>query len=125
MIPLDVTHGVLTFQHRLDAFTGLGNKAGKAVAEMLAFSERFDLEKYGGEGAPLHDPCVIAWLLRPDLFQGRSINVAIETASELTRGMTVADYWRVTERPRNVLYLRSADDEGFYALLGERLARLP
>ncbi|MEP0323969.1 MAG: nucleoside hydrolase [Nitratireductor sp.] len=125
IIPLDVTHGVLSFQHRLDAFAGLGNKSGKAVSEMLAFSERFDLEKYGGEGAPLHDPCVIAWLLKPDLFEGRNINVSIETTSELTRGMTVADYWRVTDRPRNALYLRSADDEGFYALLRERLARLP
>ncbi|MEQ8699142.1 MAG: nucleoside hydrolase, partial [Bauldia litoralis] len=125
IIPLDVTHGVLSFQHRLDAFAGLGNKSGKAVSEMLAFSERFDLEKYGGEGAPLHDPCVIAWVLKPDLFEGRNINVSIETTSELTRGMTVADYWRVTDRPRNALYLRSADDEGFYALLRERLARLP
>lgn len=125
MIPLDVTHGVLSFQHRLDAFTGIGNASGKAVAEMLAFSERFDLEKYGGEGAPLHDPCVIAWLLKPDLFEGRQINVSIETDSPLTLGMTVADYWRITERPKNVLYLRNADDEGFYALLTERLARLP
>ena len=125
MIPLDVTHGVLSFQDRLDGFAGLGNKAGKAVAEMLTFSQRFDLDKYGSEGAPLHDPCVIAWLLKPGLFEGRQINVTIETASELTLGMTVADYWRITDRPKNVLYLRSADDKGFYALLNERLARLP
>ena len=39
--------------------------------------------------------------------------------------MTVADYWRITDRPKNVLYLRRADDEGFYKLLTERLARLP
>jgi len=125
MLPLDVTHGMLTMQHRLDAFRGIGNRAGKAVAEMLNFSERFDLEKYSSKGAPLHDPCVIAWLLEPTLFQGRTINVTIETMSELTRGMTVADYWRITDRPKNVLYIRSADDEGFYRLLTERLARLP
>ena len=125
MIPLDVTHGVLSFSHRLASFAAIGNRCGKAVFEMLSFSERFDLEKYGWEGAPLHDPCVIAWLLQPDLFEGRQINVTIETASELTRGMTVADYWRITDRPKNVLYLRSADDEGFYRLLTERLARLP
>ena len=63
--------------------------------------------------------------MKPDLFEGRKINVTIETASELTRGMTVADYWRITDRPKNVLYLRTADDDGFYALLTERLARLP
>ena len=92
---------------------------------MLRFSEKFDLEKYGSPGAPLHDPTVIAWLIEPDLFQGRRINVSVETTSELTMGMTVADYWRITDRPKNVLYLRSANDEAFYALLTERLARLP
>lgn len=125
MLPLDVTHRMLTHEQRLEAFRGIGNKAGKAVAEMLNFSERFDLEKYDSKGAPLHDPCVIAWLLEPTLFEGRQINVTIETMSELTRGMTVADYWRITDRPKNVLYIRSADDEGFYRLLTERLARLP
>jgi len=125
MIPLDVTHSVLSYEHRIEAFRAIGNKAGDAVAAMIAFSQHFDLEKYESEGAPLHDPCVIAWLLEPDLFKGRRINVTVETGSELTLGMTVADYWRITDRPKNVLYLRSADDEGFYKLLTERLARLP
>jgi purine nucleosidase len=125
MIPLDVTHGVLSTRKRLDAIKAIGNKAGAAVDAMLSFSEAFDQNKYGREGAPLHDPCVIAYLLKPELFKGREINVTIETASELTLGMTVADYWRVTDRPNNVLYLREADAAGFYALLTERLARLP
>jgi purine nucleosidase len=68
---------------------------------------------------------VIAYLLRPDLFQGRHINVVVETASELTAGMTVADYWGVTGRARNVHFLRSGDADGFYALIHERLSRLP
>ena len=63
---------------------------------MLSFSERFDLAKYGSEGAPLHDPCVPAYLIRPELFSGRHINVEIETTSPLTLGMSVADFWRVT-----------------------------
>jgi purine nucleosidase len=125
MIPLDVTHGVLSTRTRLDRIAALGNRAGKAVNEMLSFSERFDLNKYGEPGAPLHDPCVIAWLLEPALFEGREINVTVETHSELTMGLTVADWWRITDRPRNVFYLRRADADGFYALLTERLARLP
>ena len=74
---------------------------------------------------PLHDPCVIAYLLKPELFAGRYINVAIETASELTMGMTVADYWGVSGRVKNVTFLRSGDAVGYYDLLTERLARLP
>ncbi|MEX0627741.1 MAG: nucleoside hydrolase, partial [Cucumibacter sp.] len=79
----------------------------------------------GNLGAPLHDPCTIAYLLKPSLFEGRQINVTVETASELTMGMTVADYWRITDRPKNVNFLRHIDAEGFYALLMERLEFLP
>jgi purine nucleosidase len=123
--PLDLTHKMLTTEARRRGFAAIGNRAGEAVAGLLSFSERFDLTKYGSVGAPLHDPCVIAWLLRPELFAGREINVSIETVSELTMGMTVADWWRVTDRPANALFLRDGDADGLYALLTDRLARLP
>lgn len=125
MLPLDVTHGALATPERLARFRALGNRAGAVVAGMLGFSERFDREKYATPGAPVHDPNVIAWLLAPELYQGRRINVAVECASPLTLGMTVADYWRVTDRPANALFLRRVDGDGFFDLLVERLARLP
>lgn len=125
MLPLDVTHQALGTKARLDAIAANGNRASTAVYEMLNFSERFDLNKYGWAGAPLHDPCVIAYILKPELFQGRHINVTVETGSELTVGMTVADYWGVTGKAKNVHYMRSVDADGFYALITERLKRLP
>jgi purine nucleosidase len=67
---------------------------------------------------------VIAWLLRPDLFHGRLCNVEVETGSDLTRGMTVADWWHVTDAPRNATWIRDVDAEGYFALLTERLATL-
>ncbi|MEM1352817.1 MAG: nucleoside hydrolase [Pseudomonadota bacterium] len=121
---LDVTHKVLVTKERNEAFRALGTPVGIAVAEMTDFFERFDKEKYGSEGAPLHDPCVTAYLIRPDLFSGRHVNVEIETASELTMGMTVADWWGVTDRPKNALFISDIDDDGFFELLTERLARL-
>jgi len=124
IVPLDVTHKVLTTRARIAALRGLNTQVGEAVASWTDFFERFDRAKYGSEGAPLHDPCVIAYLLRPDLFEGRFVNVEIETHSELTMGMTVVDWWRVTTRAPNALFLRDADAEGFYTLLTERLARL-
>lgn len=125
MLPLDVTHRVLSTPERLAAIRGVPTQSAAAVAAMLGFSETFDLQKYGSAGAPLHDPCVTAYLLRPDLFQGRFINVEIETSSPLTIGMTVADYWGVTDRKPNALYIRDVNAQGFYDLLTERLARLP
>jgi purine nucleosidase len=124
-VPLDVTHGMLTDRERLDRFRAIGNRAGAVVADMLGFSEAFDIEKYGSKGAPLHDPCVIAYLLKPELFEGRHINVTIETQSDLTIGATVADWWGVTGRVKNAMFLRRGDAAGFYDLLVERISRLP
>ena len=124
VMPLDVTHKALVTETRNTAFRQIGNHVGEAVAQMTEFFERYDREKYGSLGAPLHDPCVTAYLIRPDLFQGRHINVEIETHSELTMGMTVADYWRVTDRPANAMFMQKIDAEGFFSLLTERLARL-
>lgn len=124
VMPLDVTHRALVTKPRNDAFRALGTPVGVAVAEMTDFFERFDKEKYGSEGAPLHDPCVTAYLIRPELFTGRHINVEIETRSELTLGMTVADWWRVTDRAPNATFMGDIDADGFFALLTERLARL-
>jgi purine nucleosidase len=88
------------------------------------FRSRFDENKYGTDGGPLHDPCVIAYLLKPELFSGRLINVTVEISSELTMGMTVADWWGVTGLEKNVTYLRDIDHEAFFALLVERIGRL-
>ncbi|NNF71832.1 MAG: nucleoside hydrolase, partial [Rhodobacteraceae bacterium] len=101
VMPLDVTHKALTTAPHVAGFRAMGTEVGRMVAEWTDFFERFDKEKYGSEGAPLHDPCVIAYLLQPELFSGRYVNVEIETVSALTRGMTVADWWGVTERKRN------------------------
>jgi purine nucleosidase len=125
MAPLDLTHQMLATPERLEAWRKLGNKAGAAAYGMVSFFERYDLAKYGWPGGPLHDPCVIAYLLKPELFSGKTVNVSIETSSPLTLGMTVVDWWQITDRPRNVHYLRNGDADGFYALLTERFARLP
>jgi len=124
MMPLDVTHKVLTTRARVEAIRALGSKVGIATAQLLDFFERYDEQKYGTDGGPLHDPCVIAYLLQPELFSGRRCNVSIETASELTMGATVVDWWNITDLPRNALVMGDADADGFFALLTERLARL-
>lgn len=125
MMPLDVTHQVLTTKARVAAIKALETPLSDAVTGWLEFFERFDEEKYGTDGGPLHDPNVIAYLIKPELYAGRLCNVEIETKSALTKGMTVADWWGVTDRRKNATFIRDVDADGFYALLTERLARLP
>ncbi|UFM63504.1 nucleoside hydrolase [Paracoccus sp. MA] len=123
VMPLDVTHRALTSRAWVEGMRAMG-RVGQAVASWTDFFERFDREKYGSEGAPLHDPCTIAWLLKPELFSGRYINVEIETQGEYTLGMTVADWWRVSGRTPNATFIRDVEPQGFFSLLTERIGAL-
>ncbi|MGJ8531216.1 MAG: nucleoside hydrolase [Alphaproteobacteria bacterium] len=124
MFPLDCTHQALTSTARIAAFRALNSRVGDACAGWLEFFERFDEDKYGTDGGPLHDPNVIAYLLQPDIYGARFINVEVETESQLTLGMTVADWWQVSGKEPNVTYVRDVDADAFYQLLLERIALL-
>jgi purine nucleosidase len=124
LIPLDCTHQALTSAARVEKFRAMKNKSGPATAALLDFFERFDEQKYGTDGGPLHDPCVMAWLLKPELFKSRDVNVAIECESELAMGMTIVDWWKVTDRKPNATVCRSINAEGFFDLLTERIVTL-
>jgi purine nucleosidase len=116
MIPLDVTHQVRSTPERIARVRALGTPVAAAVAQLLSPS--------GTEPSALHDPCVIAYLLVPELFAGSRVNVAIECESALTLGMSVVDWRGVSGRPANANVLHTVDADGFYTLLTERLARL-
>jgi purine nucleosidase len=122
MIPLDCTHRALTTAARLGKLRRIGSPVAEAFFHLLTFNKIFDEKKYGWEGGPLHDPTVIAYLLAPNLFSGRTVNVAVECASPLTLGMTVVDWWSVTGKPPNVQMLREIDADGYFDLVIERLA---
>jgi purine nucleosidase len=125
MIPLDVTHQLLSTPPRVAALRALGNRCGPAVAALLTAFERKRRGQFGTCARALHDPSVIAYLLRPSLYEGREVNVEIEMQSPLTIGMTVVDWWGVTGRPANARLMNTVDADGFYTLLTEKLARLP
>lgn len=128
MIGLHVTHTILSTPARLDKIRAVGNSVGQIAADMLDFYGKHERD-LGMEGGPLHDPCVIAYLLKPELFAGRDFYVQVETCSSLTVGQTVVDVKQTGDRPfpapkPNANVLLMGDAEGFYQLLVERLATL-
>jgi purine nucleosidase len=123
LLGLDVTHKVLSTRERVARIAELRNPVADATVGMLGFFHRYDTKKYSSQGTPLHDPCTVAYLLRPELFKTKVCNVSVETTSELTMGHTAVDFWHVTDKPRNVNWAYEVDADGFYELLTERLAR--
>jgi purine nucleosidase len=124
LAPLDLTHKVIVTPPRNSALRAIGTPVGRAVADLTGFIDRHNPDRFGEAGVPLHDPCTIAWLLRPDLFRSYKVNVVIETDPGETRGMTVMDWPGAKGRKPNATMLHDIDADGFFDLLMERLTRL-
>jgi purine nucleosidase len=124
MLGLDVTHQVLATPERLRVIEALSTEVSRVVVDLVTFYNRYDQAQRNRPGAPLHDPCVVAYLLRPDLFAGRDCHVVIETTGEHTMGRTVVDWSGRGGQPANATVIHEVDAEGFFALLTERLGRL-
>lgn len=125
MLPLDVTHKILTSPERIAKLRNLGNQAGKTVADILDAYVQYDIKYYGLKGGPVHDATVVAYLLKPSLFKGKRINVQVDSREGITFGQTVADWYGGLKQPANVEWINEGDAQGFFDLLTERIARLP
>jgi purine nucleosidase len=120
---LDLTSQALVTPARVAALRALGGgRCLRAACDIMAAMP--SSPRLGGRGAPLHDPCAIAWLLAPALFTTRDCAVSVELAGP-ARGRTIADRWRRTAAPANATLLETLDADAFFALLGARLAALP
>jgi inosine-uridine nucleoside N-ribohydrolase len=123
MVGLDVTHqALLTDEHA--AQLRANGRVGGVVADLLDFYGRFHDEVYDFDGSPIHDAVAVAQVIRPQLLELRTLNVAIDLESELCRGRTVVDLWKRTARDPNAHVAVGIDAPAFVELLLERLGRL-
>ncbi len=121
---LDATHQVRSTPARIAAIRALGSVAAEAAADLLQFSAQLEWNVATGEGAPLHDPCTLAWLLAPELFDLAPCYLAVESASPLTLGHTAVEFRAAPGRPMTTRWATRADGAGVFELLTQRLARL-
>ena len=122
MAGLDVTHKAQIHVEDIERFRRIGNPISTIVAALLFFLEYHKDEKWGFVGAPLHDPCTIAWLLKPEMFTTVERWVGVETQGKYTQGMTVVDFYNLTGRKPNATVMLDVDRQAFVDLLAERLA---
>lgn len=121
---LHATHQAMATAERVAPIAALGSPAARAVTGMLSRHRPGAKEKFGVEGHPMHDPCVVAYLLWPELFAGRDCHVAVETDSELTMGRSVIDWWNSTKKPPNAHVIDRVDAEPLFRRIAQSLARL-
>ncbi len=122
MAGLDVTHKAQIMAEDIERFRQIGNPVATTVAELLDFFMQYHkTEKWGFKGAPLHDPCTIAWLLKPAIFTTIERWVGVETQGKYTQGMTVVDYYFLTNNEPNTTLMTDLDRQAFVDLLAERL----
>ena len=122
MAGLDVTHRAQIMSEDIERFRQLGNPVAAVVADLLDFfMEYHKQEKWGFQGAPLHDPCTIAWLINPSIFTCVERWVGVETQGKYTQGMTVVDYYGLTNNAPNTTVMMDIDRQAFVDLLVERV----
>ena len=124
MMGLDVTHKVMVNDEIIEDFKKNGNKSSYFFADLMSFYSKFHRKLYETNESPLHDPCVIAYLIDPSLFKGKFVNVVVEKDSSITRGETVVDWLRVTKREANCTVITGVDHKSFFSLLKKELKSL-
>lgn len=127
MCGLDVTHKALVFQEDIERFRSIGNRTGQVIAELMDFfsifyrKERPELDG----GAALHDPCAIAWLIDPSMFQSKACYVDVEVTGKLTAGTTVVDFFDVLKKTPNAEVVYDIDREKYIQLIYDSVLELP
>ncbi len=121
MMGLDITHQAIATPDRLATIRQIGEPIGALVAKLLEDYSHHDIQQYGFAGAPLHDPCVIAYLIDPTIFTVRHCFVEVELQSEAAIGRTIVDWYHASGKPKNVQVVATIDSDRFYQLLCDRL----
>ncbi len=121
---LDVTNQALCLPGHMSALRGAGRGAClRAAGDIWDSVPRS--ARSGGAGHEQHDACAVAWLILPALFTHRLVHVAVDLGPGPGRGRTVIDRWGRSRSAPNARLLETLDAIAFFALLTERLARLP
>ena len=124
MAPLDMTHQAAITKEEVQKLKDSGSRVLNVVADLMIFFMKTYKKIFGIDGAPLHDPTTIAYLIDPDMFEWEDLNVSVELKGEITYGQTVVDVWKTTGRKPNVRVLKKIDRDKFFELLLDTLLKL-
>ena len=124
MFGLDVTHKVNVNDKIINEIKSNKNKSSILFADLMNFYSRTHRDVFKIDESPLHDPCVIGYLIDENIFSGKFVNVIVEEDSNLTRGKTVTDWMKVTDRQPNCHVMINANSDKFFSILKTEIRKL-
>lgn len=122
-IGLDATHQVRATPNRVRRLRAIATPAATAVVQLVDFCNRLEANTSSADGSPLHDPCVVAWALRPQLFRTVACQLRVECTSELTLGHTAVEFRASVAAQLDTLWVTHVDADGVFDLLASALRR--
>jgi len=92
LLPLDVTSRIVMTYDLADQIPNRDDfPAGRLLGRILPYAFRAHRRQWGMEGILINDAVAVAMALHPELFHTEAMSGDVETAGELTSGMTIFD----------------------------------
>ncbi len=124
MVGLDVTNRAIMTPDDIENLNHPGGKVSDVIVPLLQFFAKANRDIFGLQGAPLHDALAVASVIHPEVIQTKHCRVDVETAGELTRGMTVVDIYGVTGKEPNADVALELDNTLFVSMMSSAIERL-
>ncbi|RMZ97398.1 ribonucleoside hydrolase [Brachionus plicatilis] len=121
MVPLEVTHLALVTPQVIESIRSLSTNLSFILVELLLYFQSTYKTLFFMDYPPLHDPCAVAYIIDPTLFEHRLMRVDVEIHSHLSYGQTVCDFYNMSNKKKNVHVCMKMDVERFWNLLIEAI----
>ena len=122
MIGLDTTRKTQTSEKWLAEIEALGSPVSQAVIDMLSYYHRPDaFLEVGVSGGVLHDPNIIAYLIKPELYKVREAYVEIDISSTVLAGRSTVDWHGKLGRKPTATVVNEVDVEALPADFPEKI----
>lgn len=124
LAPLDLTHQAVMSEEYIRKLKTFRKKGLDILADLMGYFHSTYKKVFGIDGAVLHDPCTVMYLIDPTIFESETLHVDVELRGEFTYGQTVADIWKTTGKAPNMRVLKKMDRKKFFDILFEDLEKI-
>ena len=121
MVGLDVTRKVLVLPEIVDRMTKIGTNASDLFTKLMIVFNENQKRVFGFEGAPLHDPVTVAYLIDPTLLELEYVNCEIDISQGSSYGRTNCDIFGYLNLTPNTYVATKINVNTFWDIIEDAL----